>query len=117
MTDILIIDDDERYGLLLMERFEMTRWRAQFHRGPDGTLSVLSAVCPRLALIHLAMRGLDDGLLLDFVRNTAALARLRLIFYGASDLDEQYEHAGHHFLSKSARRSVFMAKVTELMSL
>ena len=119
MIDVLIIDDDEVYGELTLERFETTRWRAQFHKGPFGTMNVIRAVSPRLVIMDVNMPGLDGTRITDLLRKTPGLSGVRILLHSSLDPRELTALAQLHqvdaALPKSTSREAFLAQVDRLL--
>jgi CheY-like chemotaxis protein len=119
MIDVLIIDDDEVYGELTLERFETTRWQAQFHKGPFGTMNVIRALSPRLVIMDVNMPGLDGTRITDLLRKTPGLGNVRILLHSSLDQRELSALAQLHqvdaVLPKSSSRETFLAQVEQLL--
>lgn len=120
MTDILIIDDDEAFGELALERFGSTQWSVEFHHGPFGTVNAIRSLRPRLIIMDVNMPGLDGTRISDLIRKTAGFDGIRVLLYSSLDQREldllANVHGADAALHKSASRGEFMAKVDELLS-
>ncbi|HEX3596181.1 MAG TPA: response regulator [Polyangiaceae bacterium] len=119
MSDILIVDDDEVFGALSLERFENSRWTVHFHLGPFGTVNAIRATRPRLVIIDVNMPGLPGTSVSLLVRKTPRLGRVKILLYSSMDqrtLDGLVkEHGADDALTKSATKSQLLAKVAKMI--
>ena len=46
MTYVLVIDDDELWGVALLDRLKDAPWRISFHQGPFGTVNAIDCRNP-----------------------------------------------------------------------
>jgi CheY-like chemotaxis protein len=119
MIDILIVDDDDVFGALSLERFENTRWKVEFHHGPFGTVNAIRAAHPRLVIIDVNMPGLSGTSVSELVRKTPRLSNVKILLYSSMDqsaLDQLVEqHGANAALHKSATKAQLIAKVAELI--
>lgn len=120
MIDVLIIDDDDLFGDLTLERFEGTRFRVKFHLGPFGTMNAIRAQQPKLVIMDVNMPGLDGTRISELMRKTPGLAHTRVLLYSSLDARELAALAETHqtdaVLPKSATREELLAKVESLLA-
>jgi CheY-like chemotaxis protein len=119
MIDILIIDDDEVFGDLTLERFENTPWRVEFHQGPFGTMNAIRARQPKVVIMDVNMPGLDGTRISELIQKTPGLSHMRVLLHSSLDARELAALAQLHgvdaALPKSASREEFLAKVESLL--
>ena len=119
MIDVLIIDDDEVFGDLMLDRFDDTAWTVQFHRGPFGTVNAIRACRPRLIIMDVNMPGLEGTRMSELIRKTPGFDDIRVLLYSSLDQHELDQLAKTYrvdgALHKSASRGEFMAIVDQLL--
>ena len=67
MTDILIVDDDENFGQLTLERIETLSWSVAFHKGPFGTVNAIRTARPLLIIMDVNMPALDGVSIIEML--------------------------------------------------
>ncbi|HKP63318.1 MAG TPA: response regulator [Polyangiales bacterium] len=119
MIDVLIVDDDEIFGQLTLERIETLSWSAMFHKGPFGTVNAIRAAKPRLIIMDVNMPGLDGAAIYDLLRKQDVLQDTRVLLMSSLEQREleaiQQEHAIDASLPKSATRAELAAAIAQLI--
>lgn len=85
MLQVIIIDDDESFGILAARWLERGGVRARFHKGPFGTLNALSETRCKLVILDVNMPGLRGERVLRLIRETAGLGRPKIILCSRMD--------------------------------
>jgi len=67
---VLIIDDDDAFGVNASKQLESAGFRARFHRGPFGTLQALQKFSCDVVLLDISMPKLDGSLMARMIRDT-----------------------------------------------
>jgi len=118
MTEILVIDDDEIFGQLTVERLE-DNYTVAFHRGPFGTISAIRTHDPRLIIMDVNMPGLDGPSVFDLLRKEDSSQDIKLLLMSSleqRELEEVAARAGiEDALHKSASRSELLAKIRSML--
>ncbi|GEM_PF-1722366 len=117
--DVLIVDDDDNFGDLSQERLEDEGWSSVFHHGPFGTMVEILRMQPRLVILDVNMPGLRGVTLIEMIRNESMDRYPHVLLMSSCDSDQLQRHADESgaadFLSKSAGREAFVAKVGQLL--
>mgnify|MGYP003444688771 CR=1 FL=1 len=118
-VDVLIIDDDELWGLGLLDRLKDSPWRAAFHQGPFGTVNAIRAARPRVLILDLNMPGLEGTRILELVRKRNELSHTKVLLLSSTQQNEldriAVENGFDASLHKSASKADLIATVTALM--
>ena len=118
-VDVLVIDDDELWGLALLDRLKGAPWRVAFHHGPFGTVNAIRAAQPRVLILDLNMPGLEGTRILELVRKRNELSHTKVLLLSSTDQSEldriALENGFDAALHKSASRADLVATVTALM--
>jgi len=119
-VDVLVIDDDELWGLALLDRFKGSPWRASFHHGPFGTVNAIRAAQPRVLILDLNMPGLEGTRILELVRKRNELSHTKVLLLSSTDASEldriAVESGFDAALHKSASKEDLLSVVTALMN-
>lgn len=119
MTDILIIDDDENFGQLTLDRIETLRWTVAFHKGPFGTVNAIRAARPRLIIMDVNMPALDGVSIFDLLVKQRVLGETKVLLMSSLDKREleaiASAHQIHGSLPKSASRAELATKIEEMI--
>lgn len=116
---ILVVDDDEQFGLLTRLWLEKAGFRARFHRGPFGALNAIRESGCDLVVLDVAMPGLDGEQLVRLMRTSPGLGRIKVILFSGIDaeelrgLRERLEVAG--CVPKVAARSALVEQVAAVL--
>lgn len=119
MTDIMIIDDDEMFGILTRERLEETGWSVDFHFGPFGTLNALRTAAPRVAILDVNMPALSGTKLSEMVHKTRGLEQTKVMLM--SSMDQRHlehlarAHGADAALDKGATREQLIKALRRLL--
>jgi DNA-binding response OmpR family regulator len=118
-VDVLVIDDDELWGLALLDRLKGTPFRTAFHHGPFGTVNAIRAAQPRVLILDLNMPGLEGTRILELVRKRNELSHTKVLLLSSTDqreLDRIAVESGFDAaLHKSTSRADLVATITALM--
>lgn len=119
MIDILIVDDDENFGQLTLERIETLSWSVAFHKGPFGTVNAIRAAKPLLIIMDVNMPGLDGASIYDLLRKQGVLRDTKVLLMSSLEKREleaiAAAHDIHASLPKSATRAELALKINELI--
>jgi CheY-like chemotaxis protein len=119
MIDILIVDDDENFGQLTLERIETLAWSVAFHKGPFGSVNAIRAAKPLLIIMDVNMPGLDGAAIHDLLLKQGVLRNTKVLLMSSLEERELEAIAKEHniasSLSKSATRAELAAKISELI--
>jgi CheY-like chemotaxis protein len=119
MIDVLIVDDDEIFGQLTVERLETLSWSAMFHKGPFGTVNAIRAAKPRLIIMDVNMPGLDGAAIYDLLCKQDVLRGTKVLLMSSLERREleaiQQAHGIHASLPKSATRAELAATMAQLL--
>jgi DNA-binding response OmpR family regulator len=116
-VDILIIDDDELYGLALLDRLKSERWSASFHHGPFGTVNAIRAAHPRLLILDLNMPGLEGTRIHELVRKRSDMARTKVLLLSSTDTVELTRIANENGFDGALHKSATRAELVEAIEL
>jgi DNA-binding response OmpR family regulator len=118
-VDILIIDDDELYGMSLLDRLKNERWSAAFHHGPFGTVNAIRAAHPRLLILDLNMPGLEGTRIHELMRKRSDMSRTKVLLLSSTDTVELTRIANENgfdgALHKSANRAELVEAIERLL--
>lgn len=117
MRKILIIDDDEVYGELLLQRLEMAGYEVNFQRGPfGGSLLAARKGDVDLVIVDVNMPGLSGTALLDLIRKSEK--RVPVILCSSMDKDAlralSLRHGADAFLCKTATQAETLQCVSKV---
>jgi DNA-binding response OmpR family regulator len=119
MTDVLIVDDDDVFGELLVERLAAAGIEAGLQHGPFGTLNRLRRDRPRVLIVDVNMPAISGREICDLVRRTVSVPNTKLLLMSSMDpaqLDAvRIEVGADGALSKSTGRAEFISLVRELL--
>jgi DNA-binding response OmpR family regulator len=118
-VDILIIDDDELYGLSLLDRLKNERWTAAFHHGPFGTVNAIRAAHPKLLILDLNMPGLEGTRIHELMRKRGDMNRTKVLLLSSTETAELTRIANENgfdgALHKSANRAELVEAIEALL--
>lgn len=118
-VDILVIDDDELFGMSLVDRLRDAPWRAAFHHGPFGTVNAIRAAHPRLLILDLNMPGLEGTRIHELVRKRGDMIRTKVLLLSSIDSNELTRIANDNgfdgALHKSATRDELIETIERLI--
>jgi DNA-binding response OmpR family regulator len=118
-TDILVIDDDELFGLSLVDRLKNERWSIAFHHGPFGTVNAIRAAHPKLLILDLNMPGLEGTRIHDLLRKQKGLSEMKVLLLSSTDSDELNRIANENgfdgALNKGATRAELVSAIHGLI--
>lgn len=118
-VDVLVIDDDELWGMALVDRLKGMPWRAAFHHGPFGTVNAIRAARPRVLILDLNMPGLEGTRILELVRKRNELSHTKVLLLSSTEpreLDRIAIESGFDAaLHKSASKADLVSTITALM--
>ena len=118
-VDVLIIDDDELYGLSLVDRLQGERWSVAFHHGPFGTVNAIRAAQPKLLILDLNMPGLEGTRIHEMIRKRSDMLRTKVLLLSSTDHAElnriAYENGFDGAVHKSAGRAELVEAIAALI--
>jgi DNA-binding response OmpR family regulator len=118
-VDVLVIDDDELWGMALLDRLRGSPWRAAFHHGPFGTVNAIRAAQPRVLILDLNMPGLEGTRILELMRKRKELMQTKVLLLSSTEPQEldriAIESGFDAALHKSASKADLMSTITALM--
>jgi DNA-binding NarL/FixJ family response regulator len=118
-VDILLIDDDELFGLSLLDRLKHERWKVAFHQGPFGTVNAIRAAQPKLLILDLNMPGLEGTRIHDLLRKRNDLNHMKVLLLSSTEAVELARIANENgfdgALHKSASRADLVKAITGLI--
>jgi DNA-binding NarL/FixJ family response regulator len=119
-VDILVIDDDELFGLSLLDRLKNERWSIAFHQGPFGTVNAIRAAQPKLLILDLNMPGLEGTRIHELLKKRNDLTRTKVLLLSSTDAKELTRIANDNgfdgALHKSASRNELVEAIKLLLS-
>ena len=118
-VDVLIIDDDELYGLSLVDRLKGERWKVAFHHGPFGTVNAIRAAHPKLLILDLNMPGLEGTRIYEMIRKRSDMNRTKVLLLSSTENAELNRIANENgfdgAVHKSAGRAELVAAIAALI--
>jgi CheY-like chemotaxis protein len=121
VIDILIIDDDENFGELTLERIEPLGWTTAFHKGPFGSVNAIRAAKPLLIIMDVNMPGLDGPSIYDLLAKQHVVRDTKVLLVSSLEERELAAIATAHeidaSLPKSASRAELVTKIRQLIGI
>ncbi|MCC6558161.1 MAG: response regulator [Polyangiaceae bacterium] len=120
MSRILVIDDDEAFGLRTVKTLKRAGFDARFHRGPFGTLGAVRESRCDVVLLDVSMPKLDGAALVRMIRETFSSNRIRVVLFSNMEVGALQRLAGwvgaHDAISKSAGDADLVAQVSGVIA-
>ena len=118
-VDVLLIDDDELFGLALVDRLKHEPWHVAFHKGPFGTVNAIRAAQPKLLILDLNMPGLEGTRIHELLRKRNDLSHMKVLLLSSTEEAELKRIANDNgfdgALHKSASRAELVAAIQALI--
>ncbi|HTU58288.1 MAG TPA: response regulator [Polyangiales bacterium] len=118
-VDVLLIDDDELFGLSLVDRLKNERWSVAFHHGPFGTVNAIRAAQPKLLILDLNMPGLEGTRIHELLKKRNELSQTKVLLLSSTEVGELTRIANENgfdgALHKSASRAQLVDAIRSLI--
>ena len=118
-VDVLLIDDDELFGLSLVDRLKNERWSVAFHHGPFGTVNAIRAAQPKLLILDLNMPGLEGTRIHELLKKRNDLSQIKVLLLSSTEASELTRIANENgfdgALHKSASRAQLVEAIVKLI--
>jgi CheY-like chemotaxis protein len=115
MTDVLIIDDDDVFGQLTLQRVETMAWSVAFHHGPFGSVNAIRAVQPRLVIMDVNMPGLDGTAIWELLRRQGMSRHTKVLLMSSLDQRQLDDLAAQHAMDGALHKSASTAQLSEMI--
>jgi PleD family two-component response regulator len=120
MSRILVIDDDDSFGLRMAQTLKQAGFDARFHRGPFGTLGAIRESRCDVVLLDVSMPKLDGAALVHMIRDTFSTARIRVVLFSSMEAGALQRLAAwvgaHHAISKSVADDEVVAQISDVIA-
>jgi len=120
MAKILLIDDDERFGLLMTRRIEKGKHSVTYRSSPFGTVNEIKRGVYDLLIIDANMPGLSGNNLIGLIRETTAIGTIKILLCTSLDEFEVRALACYRqvdgYLSKSASSLEILQTIGNLLA-
>ena len=115
----MIVDDDDEFGELMQRILQRAGFDAFFQKGPFGTLASLRHGGFDLVILDVGMPGLNGPRLVELIRETKPISRLKILLCSSLDSDKLRDLASQlpvsAFISKSATKDEMLAVINKLL--
>lgn len=112
-VDVLVIDDDQLFGLSLVDRLKNERWSVAFHHGPFGTVNAIRAAQPKLLILDLNMPGLEGTRIHDLLKKRNDLNRMKVLLLSSTEDTELKRIASENGFDGALNKSASRAQLVE----
>lgn len=112
-VDVLVIDDDELFGLALLDRLKNERWSLAFHHGPFGTVNAIRAAQPKLLILDLNMPGLEGTRIHELLKKRNDLSRTKVLLLSSIEAGELKRIANENGFDGALHKSASRAQLVE----
>jgi DNA-binding NarL/FixJ family response regulator len=112
-VDILLIDDDELFGLSLVDRLKNERWSVAFHQGPFGTVNAIRAAQPKLLILDLNMPGLEGTRIHELLKKRNDLSSTKVLLLSSTEAGELTRIANENGFDGALHKSASRAQLVE----
>lgn len=117
---VLIVDDDEVFGDLLVDWLSAAGYQPSFQHGPFGTVNRIRREKPGLLILDINMPAITGPEVFRLLRETPGLEHVKVLLMSSMDARElerlRRELGADAALPKSATRAVFLETVRALSS-
>ena len=121
MADVLVVDDDEVFGDLMVDRLQSSGHSAEFHHGWFKSLVAIAEFKPRLVILDINMPGMTGTRLAELVRQRSTNGEPRILLMSSMDQAEVSRLAAESHadagLTKSATKVELLATVKRLLAI
>jgi two-component system OmpR family response regulator len=115
----MIVDDDDEFGELMQRTLQRVGFDTFFQRGPFGTIGALMHGKFDLVILDVMMPGLDGQKMVELIRETKAISKIKVLLCSSLDPDKLRDLASRlsvsAVISKSATKDEFIAMVNGLL--
>jgi DNA-binding NarL/FixJ family response regulator len=112
-VDVLLIDDDELFGLSLVDRLKNERWSIAFHHGPFGTVNAIRAAQPKLLILDLNMPGLEGTRIHELLKKRNDLSQTKVLLLSSTEASELTRIANENGFDGALHKSASRAQLVE----
>ena len=112
-VDVLLIDDDELFGLSLVDRLKNERWTVAFHHGPFGTVNAIRAAQPKLLMLDLNMPGLEGTRIHELLKKRNDLSQTKVLLLSSTEASELTRIANENGFDGALHKSASRAQLIE----
>jgi len=112
-VDVLVIDDDELFGLSLVDRLKNERWSVAFHHGPFGTVNAIRAAQPKLLILDLNMPGLEGTRIHELLKKRNDLSHTKVLLLSSTEAGELTRIANENGFDGALHKSASRAQLVE----
>lgn len=112
-VDVLLIDDDELFGLALVDRLKNERWSVAFHHGPFGTVNAIRAAQPKLLILDLNMPGLEGTRIHELLKKRNDLSQTKVLLLSGTEASELTRIANENGFDGALHKSASRAQLVE----
>jgi DNA-binding NarL/FixJ family response regulator len=112
-VDVLVIDDDELFGLSLVDRLKNERWSVAFHHGPFGTVNAIRAAQPKLLILDLNMPGLEGTRIHELLKKRNDLSQTKVLLLSSTEANELTRIANENGFDGALHKSASRAQLVE----
>jgi DNA-binding NarL/FixJ family response regulator len=112
-VDVLLIDDDELFGLSLVDRLKNERWSIAFHHGPFGTVNAIRAAQPKLLILDLNMPGLEGTRIHELLKKRNDLSQIKVLLLSSTEAGELTRIANENGFDGALHKSASRAQLVE----
>ncbi len=85
MIEVLVVDDDDVFGELLIERLEGAGISAEFQHGPFGTVNRIRREQPKVLIVDVNMPAISGREVCELVRKSPGLEHTKILLMSSMD--------------------------------
>jgi two-component system, OmpR family, response regulator len=115
MAKIIIIDDDENFGALVLRWLTRAGFEASFQNRPLGTLNALVKGKFDLVILDVHMPAMHGPRLIKLIRETEGIEKIKILLCSMMPKDELRKVAGEAgvraYITKSSSQTEFISAV------
>jgi DNA-binding response OmpR family regulator len=119
MIDVLVVDDDEEFGELIVERLSSDGISAALQCGPFGTINRIRRERPALVILDVNMPAISGQEVSKLIRETEGLEGTKLLLMSSMDQQQldsvKKQVKADEALTKSTERLQLLATVKRLL--
>jgi CheY-like chemotaxis protein len=119
MVDVLIVDDDDMFGELLVDWLEGAGLSCEFQQGPFGTINRIRRALPKVLVLDINMPAISGPEVFRLLASAPGLSHVKVLLMSSMDPsaleDLRIELGAPRALSKGASREQVLDAVKQLM--